>query len=116
MNKEEKQRTLLQNKCLHAFFTGVSDAARENNLTMQQILAQSVELEPTPMLIKELWRSIQVAMFQKMSTTELSTKEVQEVYEVFNRFLGEKFHIHVPWPSVEEQTMKSLTEEPYENA
>ena len=115
MDKEEKQRSALQNRCLHKFFTGVSDAARENNLTMQQILAQSVELEPTPALIKELWRSIQVAMFQKMSTTELSTKEVQDVYEVFNRFWGEKFGLHCAWPSLESQMLRTLTDVPYES-
>ena len=110
MEKTEKQRTLLQNKCLHKFFTDVANAAQTNNLTMQQILAQSIELEPTPALIKELWRQIQIAMFCKASTKELSSKEVQEVYEVFNRFLGEKLQIHVSWPSNEVQMLSNLTE------
>lgn len=49
-----------------------------------------------------LWRPIQIAMFNKESTTELDTHEVSEVHAVLNRHLSEKFGISVPFPSRDE--------------
>ena len=48
-----------------------------------------------------LWRPFQEVMYQKKSTTELTTKEVSQVYETLNRHLGTKLGIHVPFPSNE---------------
>ena len=53
--------------------------------------------------IKEnVFKPIEAAMFGKVSTTQLNRVEVNEVYEVMNRWLGEKFGVHVPFPSEEE--------------
>lgn len=42
---------------------------------------------------------MQEIMLAKKSTTELSKSEVDEVFEMFNAFMGREFGIHVPWPS-----------------
>ena len=54
-------------------------------------------------LIKEyIWVAVQKAMTGKESTTEPTTKEYGEIYEVVSRHLSEKFGVHVPWPNKEE--------------
>ena len=69
---------------------------------MKRVLKPTVDILWTKESVKtHLWKGIQDAMFEKDSTTKLTTKEVGEVYEVLNRHLGEKFSIHVPFPSEE---------------
>ena len=58
-----------------------------------------------------LWRPIQKAQLQKQSTTELTTKDIDVIYETLNRFTSEKFSVHVPFPSEEEIRLSLLEEE-----
>lgn len=111
MKKEPKQRSSLQNNSLHAFCSDVANQAKENGLTMQTILAQTIEVEPTPELIKSILREIGKTMYGKKSTADWTTKEMTEIYEVFNRFWGEKFGLHCEWPSLETQMLRNLTED-----
>ena len=95
-----KPRTLLQNNSLHKYLTMLAEELQEAGLDMKQILKPHIEIPPTPELLKDhLWRPIQISMFGKQSTTELTTIEVNKIYEVLNRHLGEKFGVHVPWPA-----------------
>lgn len=114
MNKQEKTRTTLQNASLHKFCSDVANQAKENGLTMQTILAQSIEVEPTPELIKSILREIGKTMYGKTSTADWTTKEMTEIYEIFNRFWGEKFSLHCPWPSLDSLMLRNITDEPYE--
>ena len=104
MNK--KQRTLQQNRALHLYLTWVSTALNEAGLTPEEVLKNfKIELEWTPEMCKEiLWRTAQKRMFGKKSTTELSKQgEIDKIWEVMNRFLGERLHIEsIPFPSEEQ--------------
>lgn len=51
------------------------------------------------------------AQLQKTSTTQLTTKEVDLVFDTINKYLGEKFGIHVPLPSIEQQLLDQQAEE-----
>jgi hypothetical protein len=48
-----------------------------------------------------MWKPIQRALTQKESTTRLTTKEVNEVFEVMHKHISEKFGINVPFPTRE---------------
>lgn len=97
-----KQRTLQQNKSLHLLFEKLSEKLNDAGYNVMKTLRHDVEIDWSPILIKELiWKSIQKSMYDKESTTELTSGEMQAVYETLNRHLGEKFHIHIPWPSLE---------------
>ena len=99
------------NRSLHKLCTDVADEAIASGLTMQVILAKTLELEPTMEGIKAIFRQIGKSQFGKESTKDLTTKEMKEVYEIFNLFLAELPRpIHVPWPSLEEQMMQDLIE------
>lgn len=61
----------------------------------------SLPISPTMENVKEcIWRKIQLAMYpDKTSTTELSTVEMQKVYEQFNSIMAEKFGVSRDWPT-----------------
>ncbi len=66
------------------------------------LLKNEEEMEWNMILVKELlWKKLQEALLKKTSTTQLTKGEVDEVYNVLNRLLGEKFGIHVEFPSEE---------------
>lgn len=96
------KRTLQQNKALHKFFTNLSQELTEAGLDMVHTLKPGTDIPWTPEMVKNyLWRPIQEVMTDKESTTELTTKEVNEIYEVLIRHLGEKFNITTEFPSEE---------------
>ena len=78
---------------------------------MRIVLKPEVEIPWAGASVKEyLWRPIQRLMLQKESTTMLTTRDIDRVYETQNRFLAEKHGVSEPWPSFEE-IMGSLENE-----
>jgi hypothetical protein len=107
---EQKQRTIKQNKALHLYFTLVANALNEAGYDMRKTLKPDVEIPWTPESVKEyLWRPIMQVQLQKNSTTEMTTKEIDKVFETLNRHLGEKLGVHEPFPSIEEIALSQLT-------
>jgi hypothetical protein len=105
---EAKQRTIKQNSALHKFFELLSVELNESGYDVRTTLKQDFEIPWTPALIKELlWRPVQKAMLRKRSTTKLTTQDIDKIYDVLNRHLGEKLGIYVPFPSEEELNNKS---------
>jgi len=99
------KRTLRQNASLHLFYELLATELNSSGLDMKKVLKPTIDIPWTQENVKNhLWRPIQEAMLNKESTTELTTKEVSQVYEVLNRHLGEKLKVHVPFPS-DEQTL-----------
>lgn len=64
------------------------------------ILYTGLEVDVTEDTVKELFKAIIKTKWGLQSTTELSTKQLQEAFEEFNRHLA-KFGVHIPFPSVE---------------
>lgn len=99
------KRTLQQNKALHLFFTHLSEELNGAGYDMKKTLKEEIEIPWNETLVKEfLWKPIQKAVTRKESTRELEKEELDRVYEVLNRHLGEKLRIHVPFPSIETLT------------
>jgi len=101
-----KQRTTQQNRAVHKYFALLAETLNEAGLDMRQTLKPDVDIPWTPLNIKTyLWKPIQLAQLHKESTADLTTDEVNKVYEVLNRHLGEKLGVHVEFPSSEEQLL-----------
>jgi hypothetical protein len=101
-DKEYAQRTAQQNKALHVLFQLLANTLNENGLDMRKTLKPGVEIPWSGRGVKEyLWRPIQKAQLNKTSTTELSTVEIDEVFDTINKHLGQTFGLHVPFPSIE---------------
>jgi hypothetical protein len=110
-DKVYAQRTRQQNKALHKMFTILAETLNENSLDMRKTLKPEIDIPWSGGSVKEyLWRPIQVAQLNKKSTTELTTVEIDQVFDTINRHLGEKFGINITFPSVEEVLIKQRGE------
>ena len=70
---------------------------------MRVVLKPTYSILWTPESVKrDLWKPLQKAMFNKESTTELSTAEVSKVYEQIAHILGDKFGVELDFPSEQE--------------
>lgn len=69
---------------------------------MRVVLKPGVDIPWNTITVKEyLWRPLQKLQLLKKSTTELSTKDIDAVFDTLNKLLGEKFGKHIPFPSIE---------------
>lgn len=99
----ERQRTAQQNRALHVYFSLIANALNDAGYDMRKVLKPEVEIPWSPSAVKEyLWRPIMKAQLRKFSTTEMSTTDIDSVFDTINRHLGEKLGIHEPFPSLEE--------------
>lgn len=114
----QTQRSQKQNRAIHLWFRLLADTLNDSGLDMKTVLKPSVSISWTDKTIKEyIYKPIIEAMLLKKSTTELTTKEIDKVWEIINLHLGEKFGVEVPPIPSQEQTenyLKSL-EQSYEN-
>lgn len=98
----EKQRTIQQNKALHLYFQMLADTLNDSGMDMKKVLKPEIDIPWSKETIKKyLWRPVQKAQLDKESTTELSTKEIDLVFNTLNRHIA-KFGIHQAFPSIEE--------------
>jgi hypothetical protein len=91
---------------MHTWFSLIADTLNEAGLD-QRIVLQAYKLDVpwSAEVIKEtMWRRVQTAMYGKRSTTKLTTDEVTKIYDVINKFLGDNFKVHIPFPSVSSAT------------
>ena len=97
------QRTSQQNRSLHLYFTLLADELNSAGYDMRKTLQDSIDIPWSPSSVKSfLWKPVQEAMLEKESTTELTTKEIDRIYDVINKAIGERTGVHVPFPSKDE--------------
>ena len=97
------QRTDQQNRAIHKLYADIANHCVANGIDQKTTINtfQNFETPVTPEFVKETWRVIQTNMFGKKSTTELTTTELDRVYDVFNKFWSEVTGEHFPFPSLE---------------
>jgi hypothetical protein len=106
----DTKRTLSQNKSLHLMFEQLANELNDNGLDVRSTLKEDIEIPWNAYLIKELiWKKVQKAQLGKESTTQLTTKEINQVFEVIARHLAQKFGIVIEFPSIETLMMKERT-------
>lgn len=112
----EKQRSNSQNKAIHKLFGEVANEMLNKGIERRTVV-QDLDSYSCPIdanFVKEIWRAIQFTQIGKQSTTELTSTEIDKVYETFNRFLAENYAIHVPFPSIEALALSYLDNEQYQ--
>ena len=91
-------RTSRQNDALHTYLREVARHMEAAGLDMKTVIKDGVPITPDERNVKkEMWMPIQRALTNKESTTELDTKEVNEVYQHMSRVLVQKYGIDVPF-------------------
>lgn len=100
----DKPRSTQQNKSGHLWFTHIADELNNSGLEMQVVLAKRKGISWTPEAVKEcLFKVLAKAMYNKTSTTQLSTKEFSKVTEQLQAVLARDYGVNVDVPSVETQ-------------
>ena len=108
---ETKQRTPSQNRALHLLFSELAKELNDHGLDMRKTLKPTIDIPWSGATVKEfLWKPVMKAQLNKESTTEMTTKEIDQVFDTINRHIGEKFGLHLDFPSVEGLLMKMRTE------
>lgn len=105
----EKQRTTQQNKSLHAALTEISNDLTEKGIERRTIVQglEGYTAPVTPQFLKEVFKTIIYTMYHKTSTTDLTTKEMVDSWDVFSKFLSEQYHCEYTWPSQESKEFES---------
>ena len=100
VEKLPKKRTGKQNASLWVYLGTIAQMLNESGAEMVvKIVGKEVHIPWTDKTLKAVvWDGIMLKMFNKSSSTELTTIEIQEVYEVMNRFTSDTFGVGVNWP------------------
>ncbi len=87
----KRTRTNQQNRAMHKFFTVIADELNNIGATFSyEFGKETIEIPYTSELIKEtLWKPIQKALFNKDSTSEITTEEINKVIDVITLKFGE---------------------------
>ena len=102
--KEEHQRTIQQNKCLHQYFQQLSESLNDAGYSVQE--TYTLPVQHTPENIKvNLGHRFMAALFPHKAredgtfhTSDLSTTEIQTLYENINNAMGSGFGVSLDWP------------------
>lgn len=98
------KRTSTQNKALWKYFELLAEELNAAGYDMKKTLKPAVDIPWNKTTICEyIWKPVQKAQLMKESTTELTTSEVDKVYETINRFLAEKTGVSIDFPHVERE-------------
>ena len=110
-DKEYNQRTLRQNRALHLYFQLVADTLNDGGLDMRAVLKPGVQIPWSKTSVKEyLWRPIQKLQLQKKSTIQLTTKDIDSIYDTLNRFLATEHGVTEAFPSIDAIMNQQLIE------
>jgi len=98
---DRAKRTVLQNASIHKYCLLLANQFNDAGLDMKAVLKiKTASVDWTMVSVKEvIWRPIQVAMFDKESSTKLETGEVSKVYEQIAKHLSENLNITQSFPS-----------------
>lgn len=95
----QNTRTGSQNNSLHLYCRELAKELNESGIS-QSVFFKDIEADYSEETIKDLFRSFAKAKYGKDKTSQLTTKELSDLYEEVNRHTS-KLGIHIPWPSIE---------------
>lgn len=81
------KRTARQNRILHKYFEEVSRELNNSGVDVR-VMVKNLRVDATPEMVKDIYRAIGKAKFGITSTAELTTKQVNDCYDEFNRLLS----------------------------
>lgn len=113
--KPEQQRSLSQNAAMHVLYSIIARALVGAGYDVKTVLEViKIPMPWTDILVKELlWRPIQIQMLGKTSTTELTTKEVDIVWDPLKEALDQIGFKDIHFPSVEDIMMRNFNPDEY---
>lgn len=100
--KSIDKRTTQQNRALHLFFQQLADALNEAGYDMRETIREEIDIPWNAVTIKEyLWRPVMKKYIREQSTTKLSSADIDKIFDIINKMIGERTGVYVPFPSIE---------------
>ena len=99
----KKKRSSTQNRALHLYFTFIANELNNQGQTFNYTLLTDkvFEIPFTAEIIKnQVWRMIQIKLFNIESTTKINTNQINEILEVTNHYFSQ-FGILVEFPNIQ---------------
>ncbi len=96
-----KKRTAKENSCIHMYFNLCAQELNElgHTFTFEGLKGSNIDLPWTGELFKNtVWRSLQIALTDKESTTECTNADIKLIYEALTKWFNEK-GVYIPYPS-----------------
>ena len=98
--KKGRRRSGVQNNSLQLYCQRMADALNDAGFDMKYIMKDDADIPWSKDSVREhLWMGIQKAVTGQSSTTEPSTTEYVNIYDILNRHMINKHGIAVEWPS-----------------
>ena len=99
---KNKIRTQQQNKALHFWFTQVAELLNNTGFDMRVFLQEGVDIRWSPYTIKEhIFRPTMTQLFGYKSTKDLKTTDIDAIFEVISKAIGERTGEYAPFPCIE---------------
>lgn len=99
LSEDPQTRSLEQNKLIHAVAEELALELNSKGLDMRTVLKPGVDIPWDKELIKRhIFHPLIKAMFNKDSTTKLSTVEVSKMFDVLNKHFAEKWQVTLRLP------------------
>lgn len=96
---EDRHRTIKQNRAMHGYFRSLAYALNSAGLDMRTVLKPGVAIDWNEVMIKDyIWRPIQKVITGEKSTADLTTTDIDAIYQVISRHMAEKFGVSVAFP------------------
>ena len=103
--RTSQQRTTLQNRAMHKYFSQMSeslDSAGYDQVKFYETIKHGFKVSWTPEAFKTFFRSVAVSLYPDVvSTADLTTKQLMQVYDIVDRGISESTGISISWPSNE---------------
>ena len=99
-SKEERQRTLAQNRSIHKGCQQIADVLVENGISLNKVI-ENLEIRPSMDSIKDIFRHIAREKYGIESTTELEKGQIDPVWDDLVKSISEVTGVFVPFPSQE---------------
>ena len=98
-----QKRSSQQNKALHLLFQNIAFELNRIGMefTYNGIKGMEIQTTYTPEIVKEfIWKKLQQSLYGKESTTQLTTSDINMIFEILGKWFSEKGVI-IEFPSVE---------------
>lgn len=100
--KHLDKRTTKQNRALHLYFSQLAEALNDAGFDMRETIRQEIDIPWNAVTIKEyLWRPVMKKYTKEKSTKKLTTADIDKIFDIINRMIGERTGVYVPFPSIE---------------
>ena len=106
IEKTKRTRTSNQNRAFWRYLTLVAEKMVEGGCDMRKIV--KIPIQPSKdNLMADIVHPVIEQRYRVNSSAKLSTVQLTELYDTLNLAFGERFGIHIPFPSWEQDFMEN---------